>query len=149
MVSRTTEITQGNNKIARKPYPKGQYETFSRNLRNALEEKGWNRSQLARQASRFLKDGKQIGRDSVSMYCNGKSIPGPIPLSAISRALGLSPEDLLPGSLPDGGGDVSLQIVQSKDRDGMVHLRINQDVSMETAVEIMSILKKRAPKVTC
>lgn len=63
-------------------------EEFGRRLYRLMVAKGWRQSDLAREAD--------IGRESVSVYINGKHFPKPTNLRKIADAFGVAPEDLLP-----------------------------------------------------
>lgn len=67
---------------------------FGKRLQRAMMDKGFSQSELARVAS--LQLGKHFGRDSVSQYIRGETLPNPERLAALARALGVSDEDLLP-----------------------------------------------------
>lgn len=109
-------------------------------LNAAMAEKGWNQSDLARYASKFLPSGDVMGRDSISGYVLGKSVPGPARLLALSKALGV-PQDQLapPGVLPDPEGVVPSFEAKTLGG-GRTWLRVNQSVSTATALKIMSLL---------
>tara|TARA_R110000765_G_scaffold118888_2_gene213463 strand:- start:1845 stop:2282 length:438 start_codon:yes stop_codon:yes gene_type:complete len=105
---------------------------FGKRLQANMIEKGWNQSELARRAS--------IGRDNVSSYIRGIAMPGPLHLSAISRALGMTNDSLLPAkSMPSI--DETFPVMDIKDvGNGNAWLRVNQAVSMKNAIKIMQIL---------
>lgn len=107
---------------------------FARRLQGALNSKGWNQSDLARAAD--------IGRDSVSVYLRGKSLPGPKHLTSISKALGVEPDDLLPGvedAATARGGLAAMEITQTTAA-GRVWLKVNRSVSLKQLAEIIRIL---------
>lgn len=117
---------------------------FARRLQAALDEKGWNQSDLARHANNHLpapergkKRGKAMGRDSVSHYVRGKMLPLPSYLNAMAKALGKRPEDLMP---PKRGGSAGLPFEMRGEPDGRVSLRVNRTVTSETAMKIMTLL---------
>jgi transcriptional regulator with XRE-family HTH domain len=113
---------------------------FARRLQAAMVEKGWNQSELARQAAKFTGDGK-FPRDNVSSYCRGLSLPGPNHLHALSQALRKTPTDLVPSrgvpTIEDRLPPLDVRDVG----DGMAWLKINQSVPWSTALKIMEMLK--------
>lgn len=120
---------------------------FGRRLQKALIAKGWNQSDLARHAAVHMPDNR-FGRDNVSKYINGLTLPAPLQLSAISRALDVPADELLPENkgralashISDQAPKLSIRDVdESGER---AFLRINQEVPMDVAIEIMALLKK-------
>ena len=106
---------------------------FGKRLQEAMLNKGWNQSELARNAG--------IGRDNISSYIRGIAMPGPLFLNKIASALDVEPNKLLPSrAMPSVD-----QVVPALDvRDigkGLAWLRINQAVAWEDAITIMNILK--------
>lgn len=74
---------------------------FGKRLREILAEKGWSQADLARRASTLLPDpGRDIGRDMISNYINGVTLPRADSLHAIAKALDMSPKDLLSDEAP-------------------------------------------------
>jgi transcriptional regulator with XRE-family HTH domain len=69
---------------------------FADRLKAAIEQKGWSLGQTARQVSRFLDGETKFGPAHVWHYLQGKVLPRRQYLAAISRALGLPPEELVP-----------------------------------------------------
>ena len=59
---------------------------FGKRLGNLIRKKGWSQSELARRA--------KIGRDSISQYVRGRSVPSPIFLEKICKALNTKPDEL-------------------------------------------------------
>jgi len=111
---------------------------FSRRLRLALSEKGWNQSELARRASKFMADGK-LGKDLISRYVKGETLPNPPSLNAICKALDKQPNDLV--SPRDRG--LSLPDFEMRaTREGRTFLRVNKECSLATAIEIVQLLQK-------
>jgi transcriptional regulator with XRE-family HTH domain len=67
---------------------------FAKRLRRALDEKGWTAVQAAREAQRLVPD-RTIKSGHLSHWLNGRVIPSPVYLQALSHALEVSPEELL------------------------------------------------------
>lgn len=63
-------------------------EEFGRRLHRKLTEKGWRQADLVRASG--------VVRSSISAYLNGHQTPTSANLHAIAKALGTTPEDLLP-----------------------------------------------------
>lgn len=115
-------------------------EEFGRRLKHAMLQKGWNQSEMARQASKFL--AKEMGRDSVSVYVRGHHFPESTHLYALARALDIEAAELLPNIVPESGharGGIDVSGVPGMP--GKMRLRIDQEVTMDQAVKIMQILK--------
>ena len=114
---------------------------FANRLQHYMVKKGWNQSELARQAQLHLA-GKRIGRDNVSSYVRGLAIPYPANLHALAKALGVTPEDLLPrrhGLIPAASNalETDLKVLG----DGNAWLRINRAMPVKTALKIMSLIE--------
>lgn len=115
---------------------------FARRLSAAMAKKGWNQSELARRASEQLPErANPIGRDLVSVYIRGKSLPSAHILSALATALSVEPADLLPTRGTPSASD-NLPKIDVKDvGNGMSWLRVNQQVPWPIALKIMQLLQ--------
>lgn len=115
---------------------------FAKRLQAAMVEKGWNQAELARAAAKFTNSG-DFGRYSVSCYIRGTTLPRPEHLSALAKALGVAPRDLLPTrGVPSA--EKNTPPLDLKDMgDGNVWLRVNQAVTWEVAMQIMQLLKDK------
>lgn len=112
---------------------------FARALQRAIAERGWTQSELAKQAAKYTAD-KKFGVYSVSLYARGKALPRPDFLLALSKALGIPPEELL----PTRGAPISEEQAPLDVRElgnGEVQLRINQKTTWAVALEVMKLLK--------
>jgi transcriptional regulator with XRE-family HTH domain len=115
---------------------------FARRLHKALQLKGWNQSELARQATHHMPEGMTIGRDSVSNWLNRPNIPEPIRLQAVCNALGLQPTDLVPmRGLPRAqvGHVPPIEMKDGGDGD-TAYLRINSRLPYDIALEIQRLV---------
>jgi transcriptional regulator with XRE-family HTH domain len=100
--------------------------------------KGWNQSELARQAD--------IPRDSVSTYVRGISLPTPTNLAKVAEALGVDADSLLPNYI-EGAIDAdypSLEMKVSPNRPDEAWLRVDRRVTMATAVKVIELLNNDA-----
>ena len=61
---------------------------FAKSLRAKLLELGISQSELARRAG--------LGRDSISGYIRGRSLPNPVNIDRLAKALGVNAEELCP-----------------------------------------------------
>lgn len=110
---------------------------FGRRLQALMLQKGWNQSDLSRQA--------KLGRDAISTYIRGVSFPEPKNLQRLAKALGIESETLLPnGTISAMQNDAApmLEIKQAHGRPNDVWIRVNRIVSFETASKIMVMLKE-------
>jgi transcriptional regulator with XRE-family HTH domain len=64
---------------------------FGLRLQRALIEKGWTQSELARRATQYMTEGKNVTRGQISNYVTGVVMPAPPRLHAIAKALGKEP----------------------------------------------------------
>lgn len=122
---------------------------FARRLQAAMQQKGWNQSELARACDKLLpKPAKgqiqnlTFGRDTISHYVRGVSMPRPERLAIIARALGVEQDDLMPPlGVPSAGGDRPA-FQMSSAGDGRVFLSINRTMSMQLAMKITGMLNE-------
>jgi transcriptional regulator with XRE-family HTH domain len=117
-------------------------ERFAARIRQEITAREWNQSDLAREASRYLKGG-EVSRDNISNYINQKALPGPIILGALAKALDTTPEDLLPerGAPVYRGEAVMLPMTDVRDAgNNMAFLRINRRVPWPMAADIIKMI---------
>lgn len=107
---------------------------FGRRLYQLMLSRGWNQSELARQAG--------LPRDSVSTYIRGVALPTQKSLSALASALGKQPSDLLPNAVqaPLEGEDPSFEIKVSPSSPNLALVRVNRLVSLATATRIAELI---------
>lgn len=114
---------------------------FARRLNAMMIERGWNQSELARQAAHHMPEGKDFGRDCVSGYIRGLNVPQPVRLKALCAALGCDPDDLLPSrgvpSVDTRRPEIEMRALPG----GKAHLRIDKAVSLKLALKIMSMIE--------
>lgn len=108
---------------------------FGRRLSSLMLAKEWNQSELGRAAG--------IGRDSISTYINGKTWPTPLALSKLSKALGVTPEELLPNAIAEAMEveHPAFSVREAVGHPDRVWLTINQAVPFGVATDIMALLK--------
>jgi len=112
---------------------------FAARLSAAMLEKGWNQSELARQAALHMPSGK-FNRDNISNYVKAKHTPGPVRTAALCKALRIEPIALFPsGSAP--ATNASEPPLDLKDLgDGTVFVRINKRLSSAKALQILNVV---------
>lgn len=122
---------------------------FGRRIDTLLAHKGWTQADLVERANKFMPAGSPIGRDSVSKYVSGVTFATGPRLDAISKALGVEPEDILPTK--------GLRMKKSReDREpegmsavapGIARLVIYREVSEDVALKIMNMLHEDKKKL--
>jgi transcriptional regulator with XRE-family HTH domain len=115
---------------------------FARRLLQAINKKGWNQSELARQASLHMPNGMTIGRDAVSHWLNRPNLPEPVRLQAVCEALGVQPTDLVPmRGLPKAqvGHVTPIEMKDGGDGD-TAYLRINSRLPYDIALEVQRLV---------
>lgn len=109
---------------------------FGRRLAEKLESKGWNQSDLARHAG--------MGRNNVSTWVNGGSYPSRPNLLKIAKALGMTPDELLPNHTElaiRGEVNPDLSMRASIGDPSRSWLTVNRLVSTSLAAKIMVLLE--------
>lgn len=114
---------------------------FGNRLYELLREKGWNQSELAREAAKHMPN-KKFSRDNVSKYIRGRFLPNAKHLDALSKALGVDRSDLLPeGSSPSASESSPPLDVRDAGNGEHAWLHVNQRVPWPVALKVLSILK--------
>lgn len=112
-------------------------EQFGACLYRRMLERGWNQSELARQAG--------LTRNQVNTYVNGLSFPTRLSLHGLAQAFSCRPEDLLPqvaaGTVAMVEKMATPQFAIEPHASGKARLRINQVVTSDTARKIWEILE--------
>lgn len=110
---------------------------FGKRLYALMLEKGMNQSDLARAA--------KMGRDSISTYVRGRSVPTPQNLERLCEALSVAADELYPNYAANAAAieEPVLQIKQVNDNSDMMWLNINMKVDASKAIEVMQILKRK------
>ncbi|MEM9341752.1 MAG: helix-turn-helix transcriptional regulator, partial [Pseudomonadota bacterium] len=114
---------------------------FATRIKAEMAQRGWSQSELADRASRFLPKGHKIQRYSINNYVKETALPRDAFLLAIAKALGTTPEDLLPerGLRPKDAAALPTTDVRDTG-DGMAFLRLNRRVPWPVAVEILKLV---------
>ena len=115
------------NKMVRK-------QEFGRRLYDQLLKQRLNQSDLARKSG--------LGRDSISQYVRGRSVPTPQNLEKMAEALGIEPDDLFPNYAAQAIAieDPTFQLRAVDGDSSQMWLTINQRVSTATAMAVMAAL---------
>ena len=118
---------------------------FARRLQNAMSDKGWTQSELARRVAPYLPESR-LGRDNISKYVRGKVLPLPPALEAMAKVLGVESKDLLPSRATAG---VSQELMPSSLRDiggDRYWVQLNMALDADIALEIMQLVRKGRKK---
>lgn len=120
-----------NNPMAPKHLTK---QDFGRRLYKLMIAKGWTQSELSRQAG--------IARDSVSTYVRGVSLPEPLNLERLAKALGVTAVELLPNHVEAAIEEdhPSLELKVSTANSAVSWLRVNRLVTTATAMKVLDLL---------
>ena len=114
---------------------------FAKRLQDALSDRGWTQSELARRMAPLLKESR-IGRDNISKYVRGKVLPLPAALEAMAKVLAMDSKDLLPSratqAVSDGLSPLDVRDIGG----GRVWLQVNQAVDWEVALDVMKRLRE-------
>lgn len=111
---------------------------FAMKLEELRANRGWTQTELARRASQFSE--KPITRDRISKYSLGHSLPGKPHLAAISKALGVEQDVLLPSRVVRNMANHPLRATYVDG--GMAELNINMMVPWELAVKIVAMIRE-------
>lgn len=114
---------------------------FAKRLQDALSDRGWTQSELARRMAPLLKESR-IGRDNISKYVRGKVLPLPPALEAMAKVLGMESRDLLPSRATQAVSDELAPLNVRDVGGGRYWVQINQALDSDIALEIMALLRK-------
>jgi transcriptional regulator with XRE-family HTH domain len=119
---------------------------FARRLHALMMDKGLTQSDVASQIWGKTTNTKghtvAKGRDRISEYVRGNSVPEPRNLRRLADVLGVTVEQLAPeraGSVLDRD-DPALKMSAAAGQPGHVHLHINQTVPLGVAAEIIRLI---------
>lgn len=114
---------------------------FAKRLQDALSDRGWTQSELARRMAPLLRESR-IGRDNISKYVRGKVLPLPPALEAMAKVLDMDSKDLLPSRATQGVSDELSPLNVRDVGGGRYWVQINQALDAEVALQIMQLLRK-------
>lgn len=108
---------------------------FAKRLYRLMLQRGWNQSELARRAD--------LPRDSVSTYIRAKVMPTPQSAERLARALGVTPEELMPNHVESAIEEdaPSLEMKVSVNAPQKAWLRVNRLVSLSTAAKVIALIE--------
>jgi transcriptional regulator with XRE-family HTH domain len=111
-------------------------EEFAKRLVQALDNKGWNQSQLARYAG--------LARDAVSTYVRARSLPSPDSLKKLAACLGVKPEDLLPNYFEAASNEQAarMEIKEIHGEDGYMWLKVNMRLPKAVAIKVFMLINE-------
>lgn len=115
---------------------------FAQRLARHMDAKGWSQSDLARQAALHMGDG-EFRRDSVSVYLKAAALPRTAQLNALAAALGVSPDELLPGNRHERA-IMPLSMRTLKDNPHRAYLHVDMEVPTRIALSVMALLQEAA-----
>lgn len=118
---------------------------FASHLQAHMLRKGWNQSELARQAGMHMPSGR-MGRDVISGYLRGRNLPGPNNRKAICMALGISSEDLGHTILPSATGANAPPLLVTSAGNGYSWVRVNMTLPTDIGVRIQQLVESARPK---
>ena len=122
---------------------------LAQRMRKLMDEQGLSVTEIARRMEKEL-SGEKFNPVNLSHYKAGRSLPRPRYLNALSRAFGVSSEELLPpeGALelldiePLGVSDPQAPAFRIEDlSDGLAWLQINQKLPWPLVLRILDALK--------
>lgn len=113
---------------------------FAKRLTNRRSDLGMSQSDLAARAGDYLPDKRSFSRASISRYEAGENIPGPSTLSALSKALNIEPDELLPRRRIAAAPRAPMSMEEGED--GLIKISIDTRVSPADAGKIFAILHK-------
>ena len=108
---------------------------FGKRLYNFMMQKRMSQSDLSRASG--------MGRDSISQYVRGRSVPAPRNLAKLADALDVEVDVLFPNydAQANAREEATLQIKSIESDAENFWLRVNMKVPAEKAIEVMNILK--------
>lgn len=113
---------------------------FARRLARHMEDRGWNQSDMARAASKYLPKGQEFRRDNIHVYLTKGVIPRPKQLVAIAKALGVDPADLQDGI---GHAERLPYSMKPSDEPGKAWLHVDMKVPVHVALSVLGMLGEK------
>lgn len=113
---------------------------FARKLQSLAADKGWNQSEIARQAARHMANGS-FARDNVSNYIRGIVTPSNAHLRALAAAFDVTTDDLLKDSPGAEKNMLNPPVDMREIEGGRVWLKINMAVDYSIALQVIKLVK--------
>jgi transcriptional regulator with XRE-family HTH domain len=116
---------------------------FAERLKAAIERRGWSLNETARQTASVLGADAKFSRSHLWHYLHARALPRARYRAALSHALEVRPDDLLPSKSPRRVEALSgtLPGIRAQDQgDGTVYLEVSQRVPWRRALEVMRLL---------
>ena len=110
---------------------------FARRLEHLLMQKAWRQVDLSRASG--------IGRDSISTYLKGKTVPSRLSLQKMAKVFQIEPDQLYPNYAADAVAEEevpALEIKAVSGRPGKMWVQVNQELTNDQAMRIMSIINE-------
>jgi transcriptional regulator with XRE-family HTH domain len=131
------------------PLVESKNQTFAKRLYHALLERGMTQSDLARKIwneTRVDNRGydQTVGKDRVSSWIRGRSMPEPHNLIKIAKALNMSPEDLAPNLTASAIEQETpeIQITVIHNHPNKVLVKLNKILPFDVATKIMNLVNE-------
>lgn len=107
---------------------------FARRLAKTILDRGWSQSDLARASG--------LGRDAISTYIRGRSLPGPTNLSKIANALSVGTDELLPNTTENAvdNDQMGFEMRAAAGHPDKVWVRLNRMLTLRQALAVAHIL---------
>lgn len=123
---------------------------LSESLRRLMDEQGLSVTDVAKRMERELPPGERFNAVNLSHYRAGRSLPRPRYLNALSRAFGVSADDLMPPEssleVQEERSDAAVEQQAPAFRiedlsDGLAWLQINQRLPWPLVLRILEAMK--------
>ena len=108
---------------------------FGKRLMHLLVQKGMRQAELARKTG--------LGRDSISQYVRGKTVPTPQSLRKMADVLQITPDQLYPNYSLDAAAEEEIAPFEFRGVSGepdKMFVQISMKMPMEKAMKIMQII---------
>ena len=115
---------------------------FAKRLQNALNDRGWTQSELARRMAPYLKSSR-IGRDNISKYIRAKVLPLTHVLEAMAKALEMESRDLLPSRASRATAEepAPIGLRDLGDVRAWLEIHVSQELPWPTALKVIGLLR--------
>lgn len=111
---------------------------FGRRLHKLMVKKGWRQSDLARHSA--------IGKDSISNYVNGRTVPTQQNIEKLAQVVGASPNDLWPGYDGSMEGRRNVLTFRADPEDpAFAFVVIDSRLPIDLALKLLALAKDSTP----